>query len=123
MGKVLSGSLPIVAFPAALKASAPDEWLSRARFSLWDAGNFARRGDVTICAGLLAKAAVQAAQARMAERAEWALNEKEILIRAGLADASAVLGAVGSTVEELSGSVARMEVALQIEGSCDPSAA
>jgi predicted nucleotidyltransferase len=123
VGKALSGSLPHVSFPAALKASARNEWSSRARFSLWDAGNFARRGDVTICAGLLAKAAVQAGQARMAERGEWVLNEKEILIRAGLADASAVLGAVGSTGEELSGSVARMEVALGIEGSWDPRAA
>jgi len=123
VGRVLSGRLPGVTFPAALQALAPNAWLRRARFSLWDAGNFARRGDVTICAGLLAKAAVQAAQARMAERAEWVLNEKEILIRAGLAEASAVLGAVGSTVEELSESVARMEVALQIEGSSDPSAA
>ncbi len=116
LGKVLSGGLPHVVFPAALRASAPNEWLSRARFSLWEAGNFARRGDVTICAGLLAKAAVQAAQARMAERAEWVLNEKDILVRAGLADASAVLGAVGSTAEELSTSVARMKVALQLVG-------
>jgi hypothetical protein len=69
---------------------------------------------VTICAGLLSKAAVQAAQARLAERGQWVLNEKEILIRAGLADVSGLLGAVGSTVEELSASVARMEVALQL---------
>jgi hypothetical protein len=41
-------------------------------------------GDLAGCAGLLAKAAVAAAQARLAERGEWAVREGGIVRRAGL---------------------------------------
>lgn len=51
----------------------------------------ARSEDIITCAGLLAKAAIAAAQAVLAERGEWALNEKGIVERADLGAASAIL--------------------------------
>lgn len=94
LARVLVGELPRPRFPDALRASAPPNWRSSARFSLDVADVVARIGDVTSCAGLLAKAAIAAAQAVLAEPGEWALNEKGIVGRAGLHTASAVLASL-----------------------------
>jgi hypothetical protein len=74
LGEVLAGALPRPEFPDALRQVAPARWRRRAASSL------AERHDVVACAGLLAKAA----QAALAGRGEWALNDQGIVRRAGL---------------------------------------
>jgi hypothetical protein len=84
LAKVLSGELPRPAFPEALRRSAPPRWDASAAFSLMLAEKAAARGDETYRSGLLAKAAIASAHARLAERGEWALNEKGIVDRVRL---------------------------------------
>jgi hypothetical protein len=110
LNRVLVGRLPRPSYPDALRASAPQKWRGSAAFSLDTAEGAARIGDVAACAGLLAKAAIAAAQAALAERGEWALNEKAILGRAGLDGAADVLGAFGAASPQAA--VARMHEAL-----------
>jgi hypothetical protein len=70
---------------------------------------------VVSCAGLLAKAAVEAAQAALAEKGEWALNEKGIVRRAELgARVEAILAAPGDRAFELARAVTSMRAALGI---------
>jgi hypothetical protein len=76
------------------------------------AESLASRGDVAGCVGMLAKAAVAAAQARLAERGEWALGERGIVRRAGLGRAEAILAATGDRPLDLERAVTRMRVAL-----------
>jgi predicted nucleotidyltransferase len=116
LAKVLAGELPRPAFPEALRRSAPPRWDAGARFSVEVAGSAADRGDAASCAGLLAKAAIAAAQARLAERGEWALNEKGLVPRAGLREAEGLLAAVGSRPLDLGQTVFRMRIALGFEG-------
>ena len=72
------------------------------------AATAATRADAAHCAGLLARAAIASAHARLTARGEWALNEKGIVGRAGLADAAALLTALGSEPEELRRAVTAM---------------
>jgi predicted nucleotidyltransferase len=116
LGRVLVGDLPRPAFADALRRNAPQRWDGSARFSLDLAESAAGRADATSCAGLLAKAAIAAAQARLAERGEWALNEKGIVRRAGLGQAETLLAAVGSRPLDLAHSVTRMRIALGLRG-------
>jgi predicted nucleotidyltransferase len=95
IGKVLHGRLPRPSFPAELRRMAPPRWMDLAAFSTNVALNTARRGDTVHCAGLLAQAAMAAAHARLVQRGEWALNEKGIVARAGLAEAGDVLADLG----------------------------
>lgn len=94
-----------------LRTSAPPNWRDSAEFSLNVAESVARIGDVTCCAGLLAKAAIATAQAILADRGEWALNEKDIVARAGLDEVAEVLAHLDP--DRLAHSVARMRSALQ----------
>jgi predicted nucleotidyltransferase len=80
----ISGELPRAAFPAALAETAARRWTGRARVSLMFAQGYARSGDSVCCAGMLADAVLSVAHARLAERREWALNEKRLVERAGL---------------------------------------
>lgn len=64
------------------------------------------------CAGLLAKSAIAAAQARLAGRGEWALREAGIVRRAGLSRTEAILAATGDRPLDLERAVSRMRVAL-----------
>jgi len=85
VNRVLVGELPRPAvFPAALQTTAVRNWRSSRDFSLMLAETAHARGDATYCAGLLARAVISEAHARLAERGEWALNEKGIVERAGL---------------------------------------
>ena len=122
LAKVLAGELPRPSFPDALRTSAPPRWFASARFSLDVADAAAQRADVGICAGLLAKAALAVANGRLAERGEWALNEKGILGRAGLRQAEGILAAIGSRPLDLGQSVFRMRLALGLEGGTAPGA-
>jgi hypothetical protein len=82
--EALAGELARPEFPAALRASVTRRWREMAARALAIAESLASRGDVAGCAGLLAKAAIAAAQARLAECEEWVLGEGRIVRRAGL---------------------------------------
>lgn len=112
--EVLHGELPRPSFPEALRHSAPPRWRSLAAFDLDIAEAAGERGDVVTCVGLLARAPIGEAHARLAERGEWALSEKGITRRAGLgAKVTSTLAAPGDRPFELSRSVAAMRVALR----------
>jgi predicted nucleotidyltransferase len=120
LGRVLVGELPRPSFPQALRDSAPRRWLGSAEFSLTVAEAAAGRADTVGCSGLLARAAIAAAQARLAERGEWALNEKGIVRRAGIGHADAILAAIGSSPYELGRAVFALRVALGLRaGAAD----
>jgi hypothetical protein len=96
LAELLAGELPRPGFPDALRQAAPGRWRRSAGFSLAIADTAAARHDVVSRAGLLAKAAIEAAQAALAERGEWALNEKAIVRRAALgARVEAIMAAPG----------------------------
>jgi hypothetical protein len=102
LGRPLIGSLPRAVYPEALRTRAATRWQAIASFSLWEAEQCARRGEPATCAGLLAKAAIAASQARLAERGEWVFSEKAILARAEFADAAGILArGVGASTTEL----------------------
>ena len=84
VNRVLDGSLPKPAFPEPLRRSAPPNWYGSAAFSLRVADKALRSHDAPVALGLVVKALIALAQAILAERGEWALNEKRILERAGL---------------------------------------
>jgi hypothetical protein len=108
----LAGELPRPRFPDALRETATRRWRETAARVLEIAESLASRGDVAGCVGMLAKAAVAAAQARLAERGEWALGERGIVRRAGLGRAEAILAATGDRPLDLERAVTRMRVAL-----------
>lgn len=115
LGTVLRGTVPRASFSPALRQSAPPVWEGDAAFSLLVAEGMAARGDAVTVAGLLARALIDAAHARLAARGAWALNEKGIIERAGLDEAADVLTAVGWTRQRLEASVARMRELLKLE--------
>lgn len=112
LGKVLVGELPRPDFPEALRETAPLRWRGDADFSLAVAERAAERSDAAPCAGLLVRAAIAEAQARLAAAGEWALNEKGILRRAGLGAVEPTLALVGLRPSELTRSVARVRAEL-----------
>ena len=113
--EVLAGELPRPGFPERLRETAPPRWRASAKLSLGIARTLAGRGDVGPCVGLLAKAAIAAAQARLAERGEWALTEKGIIRRAGLSRrVESILAAPGDRAFELERSAELMRVALAL---------
>ncbi len=112
----LAGELPRPEFPAALREAATRRWRDTAARVLAIAESLASRGDVAGCAGLLAKAAVAAAQARLAERGEWVLGEGRIVRRVGLARSETILAATGDRPLDLERAVSRMRVALGLTG-------
>jgi predicted nucleotidyltransferase len=112
LGKTLAGELPRPEFPEALRKTAPAWWRDDADFSLAVAERAAERGDVAPCAGLLIRAAIAEAQARLAAAGQWALNEKGILRRAELSALEPTLALVGLRPSELSRSVARVRAEL-----------
>ena len=115
LGTVLRGALPRPTFTPALRRSAPPVWNGDAAFSLSVAEGMAARGEAPAVAGLLARAVIAVAHARLAARGAWALNEKGIIVRAGLEEAAEVLTAVGWTPQRLQASVARMRELLRLE--------
>ena len=115
LAELLAGELPRPGFPDALRQAAPQRWRCSAGFSLAIADTAASRHDVVSCVGLLAKAAIEAAQAALAERGEWALNEKAIVRRAALGRrVEAIIAAPGDRPFELSRAVTAMRAALGI---------
>jgi hypothetical protein len=113
--EVLAGELPQPRFPERIRETAPPRWRASAQLSLGIAGAIAPRGDVGTCVGLLAKAAIAAAQATLAERGEWALSERGIIRRAGLSRrVESILAAPGDRAFELERSAELMRVALAL---------
>jgi hypothetical protein len=124
LAELLAGELPRPGFPDQLRQAAPGRWHRSAGFSLAIADVAAARHDVVSCAGLLAKAAIEAAQAALAGRGEWALNEKAIVRRAALgARVEAILAAPGDRPFELSRAVTAMRAALGIPPGAPPTTA
>ena len=84
LSRPLRGTLPfrVDRYPDALRRSAPLHWRSRRDFSLLYADMHARRGDDVMEQAMRARAAIEEAHARLAERGEWVLNEKGLLARA-----------------------------------------
>ncbi len=120
LGTVLRGSLPRPSFSAELRHAAPPRWEGDAAFSLLVAEQQGARGDVAACAGLLARAILAVAHARLAARGTWALNEKGLIARAGLEEAAEILTAVGWTPARLQDSVAKIRHLLRLEQPQDP---
>ena len=96
VARVLSGSLSRPEFPPALRVSAPPWWRRISAGALKFADGHARRDDAVACAGNLAVAALAEAHARLCERGEWYLMEKDMLERAGLHAVQPVLRSLGS---------------------------
>jgi hypothetical protein len=95
LGKVLHGELPRPTFSDSLRSSAPPRWINIAAGALHHADGATQRGDHVGGLANLALAVLATAQARLARRGVWALNEKRIVHRAGLGSAADVLGDVG----------------------------
>jgi predicted nucleotidyltransferase len=115
LGTVLHGSLPRPSFSPALRRAAPPRWEGDAAFSLLMAEHHSLHGDAAACAGLLARAVMAAAHARLAGRGTWALNEKGLISRAGLDEAAEILAAVGGTPQRLQDSIARARHLLRLD--------
>ncbi|MCU1425985.1 MAG: hypothetical protein JWM51_2276 [Microbacteriaceae bacterium] len=93
--RVLRGSLPRPEYPAALREAAPRLWADRARMTLdYAGGSHAPSARLAQCAGLIVVAASQCAHAVLADRGEWATNEKTLLERAGLRGVDEVVAAL-----------------------------
>ena len=107
--------MPRPSFSAALRRAAPPRWEGDAAFALLVAEQHSARGDAAPCAGLLARAVLAVAHARLAARGTWALNEKGLAARAGLDEAAEMLTAVGWTPQRLQDSVAKIRHLLRLE--------
>jgi predicted nucleotidyltransferase len=110
----LAGELPRPTFPDRLAVHAPDWWCRRASVSLMFAANHAAVDDAVSCTGMLVDAALSVGHARLAQRREWALNEKRLLHRAGLDDVQTLLAPVSLVAVPLAASVAAVADALGI---------
>ncbi|QEU95071.1 nucleotidyltransferase domain-containing protein [Streptomyces kanamyceticus] len=98
VNEVLRGELPRPSFPEALRRTASEAWLERARATLQYArSNNAPRAQHTEVAGAVAVAALQCAHAVLAARGEWVTNEKRLLERAGLRDVDGILAGLGAS--------------------------
>jgi hypothetical protein len=109
--KVLSGVLPRPGFAAALAESAPPRWRQLASMALRTAAAHADRGDAVATVANLGEATIAEAQARLAERRQWALNEKGIVAKAGLSSVAEPLASAGLTparLQDTVSSVARL---------------
>ncbi|HZC14551.1 MAG TPA: nucleotidyltransferase domain-containing protein [Thermoleophilaceae bacterium] len=113
--RMITGELPRPEFPEPLAATASERWRGRAGVSLMFAQIHAAAGDVVCCAGMLVGAVLCAAHARVAERREWALNEKHLVERAGLNEAQALLTRPGATSAELAATVARVAAMIGVQ--------
>lgn len=119
LGTVLRGVLPRPSYSMLLRRAAPPVWEGDAAFSLLVAEQQAARGDAAACAGLLARAVLAVAHARLAARGAWALNEKGLIFQAGLEDAAEILTAVGWTPPRLQESAAKVRQLLRLERPTD----
>ena len=92
LGKVLAGDLPRPRFPPKLRETAPAAWFRLAAGALHFADVYAERQDRVACLANLCQAVLAAAQGRLAAAADWVLNEKRLVERAGLGGVQDRLG-------------------------------
>jgi predicted nucleotidyltransferase len=111
----LSGELPGPDFPAALAETAAERWNGKARVALMFAHLHASAADAVACSGMLAQAVLSEAHARLAQRREWVVNEKNLVHRAGLDATQQLLAAPGATTQELADTVVAVSDALGAE--------
>ena len=81
---VLSGELPRPDFPDRLRVSAHERWHVDATLTLGYARAALDRGDMAVATGNVVRAVFEESHSRLAQRGEWALNEKGLAERAGL---------------------------------------
>lgn len=102
LGRVLRGSLPVPDYPEALRESARQRWAEAATMTLdYGAASYASHGDVIGVSGSLARAILEAAHGRVADRRVWVTNEKRLVELAGLAPLGKLLEELRSDRESL----------------------
>jgi predicted nucleotidyltransferase len=94
--RLLVGDLPRPEYPEALRTAATARWLRDAELSLGYARAALDAGHTTVALGNAARAILEASHGRLAARGEWALNEKRLAERAGLATLADRLVTAGS---------------------------
>jgi predicted nucleotidyltransferase len=114
IARPITGNLPRPSFPAPLASAAPPRWRGKASVALMFAREYARAADTVCCTGMLAQATLCEAQARMAERAEWVLNEKRLVERAGLSAVRTRLARAGASADELLATTDEVSKALEV---------
>lgn len=97
------------AYPEQLARSAPGVWRGKAGVNLMFARGYAGLADVVSCLGMLSQAVLCEAHARLAEQRRWALNEKRLVVEAGLVHVHALLAGAGTTTAGLTATVAAVE--------------
>jgi predicted nucleotidyltransferase len=110
----LSGEVPRPAFPDALAGVASERWRGKASVALMFATTHAEAGNVVGCVGMLAQAVLCVAHATLAQRREWALNEKRLIERAGLDEVQSIFTGPGVSAAELAETVARVAGSLGV---------
>ena len=111
----LTGELPRPEFPVALAETAAERWNRKARVALMFANLHASAADAVACSGMLAQAVLSEAHARLAQRREWVVNEKQLVRRAGLDATQQLLAAPGATTNHLADTVTAVGSALGAE--------
>jgi predicted nucleotidyltransferase len=99
--RVIWGELPHPSYPVALRRTAPPHWLERATNEVGYCHYWAASANPISCAGGLARAVLQCAHARLADRGVWALNEKRIVQAAELEYLYPTFANIGSSRDEL----------------------
>jgi hypothetical protein len=112
-GRVLAGNIERpTGYPDALRIAAPDWWRGAATHELGYASYWASDANAVSLAGSLARATLETAHGRLAARGQWALNEKRMVRAAGLESLIPILGAVGTTREQMEHSLQMVKAAL-----------
>ncbi|GAB3490026.1 nucleotidyltransferase domain-containing protein [Nocardiopsis coralliicola] len=115
---VLHGHLEQPAgYPPALAASAPPVWRGQVGVNLLFARGYAGLADVANCLGMLSRAILCEAHARVAEQGLWALNEKRLIADAGLQRVQAALSAPGASAGSLTATVDAIEELLGVRAA------
>lgn len=104
-------------YPAKLAAHAPPVWRGQARVCLMFARGYAGLDDVVSCVGMISQAVMCEAHARLAERRQWALNEKRLVADAGLNEAHVLLSSPASPGRSLSETVGAVENVLDVRAA------
>jgi hypothetical protein len=89
-GSLLSGELPTVDFPDALRRSASEWWRREAEQQLGYVASLKNRS-LAVIAGGVSKAIIEASHARLCEAGRWVTGEKRIVDAAGLGSVEAQL--------------------------------
>jgi len=95
LGEVLAGTLPRPTFPDVLRVTAPAHWRRLGGGALHFARVHAARAELVPSVANAMLAVLCEAHARVTDAGEWVLNEKRLVVRAGLADTATMIGAGG----------------------------